>query len=54
MSETQWPHTLHLSQNPKKMYVLVSKLEGPVCPITAIFQIQDVPIPKPEVLVSTG
>jgi hypothetical protein len=54
MSKTQWPHTLHLSPNPEKMYVLVFKLEGPVYPVTVIFQIQDVPVPKPEVLVSTG
>jgi hypothetical protein len=44
MSETQWPHTLHLSPNLGKSYVMVSKPECPVQPVKAIFKIPDVPV----------
>jgi hypothetical protein len=54
MNETQWPHTLYLTQNRKKLYVPVFKPESPVCPVMAIFQKMNVPILKPDVLVSTG
>jgi hypothetical protein len=37
----------------KKSYVPVSKPEGPVCPVTVIFQKLDVSIPKPDVPIST-
>jgi hypothetical protein len=53
MSKTQWPHTLHLSQNPKKLYIPVSKSEGLVCPVTAIIQIPEISVSKPDVSVST-
>jgi hypothetical protein len=37
-----------------KPYVPVSKSEGPVCPVVTIFWILDVPIPKPDVSISTS
>jgi hypothetical protein len=47
MSETQWPHTLHISLNQEKPDV-------PVWAATTIFQILNVPVPKLDVPVFTG
>jgi hypothetical protein len=37
MSETQWPHTLHISLNQEKQ-------DSPIFPVTAITQILDVSV----------
>jgi hypothetical protein len=55
MSETQWPHTLHISMNQEKQKkIRFPKTEGLVLSIIAIIQISDVLIPKPDVLIFTG
>jgi hypothetical protein len=54
MSETQWPYTLHFSMNQENKTIRFSKLEWLVLCAMAIFQILDVPVPKPDVPVSTS
>jgi hypothetical protein len=54
MSEIQWPHTLHLSQNPEKAVCSGFQIGGSVCPVTTIIQIPYIPVSKSDVLVSTG
>jgi hypothetical protein len=47
MSETQWPHTLHISLNQEKQDSLV-------LPVTTIIQIPNVSVSKPDVPVFIG
>jgi hypothetical protein len=57
MSETQWPHTLHISLNQEKPDGLVSKLEGPVWVDELqllVFKYRTFRFPKTDVLVFTG
>jgi hypothetical protein len=46
MSETYWPHTLHILLN-------LEKQDSPVFPVTDIIQILDILVPKPDVPVFT-
>jgi hypothetical protein len=56
MSETQWPHTLHISLNQKKLNGLVPKLKGSVWADELqqlVFKYRMFRFPKPDVPIFT-